>query len=131
MKKFDITPVDEGELTESELVEVSNIESVVDEENVKKFPSRFNMARSFAIQSWKEIKSRVKLKNAPQSIDESNRRWEICKTCPFLVFDETNPDTGKKDGRCIHCGCFMAIKVHYITAECPEEKWDGKENENK
>ena len=65
--------------------------------------------------------------------EEAERRWEICKGCPHLLYDETNPDTGKKDGRCTHCGCFMNVKVHYAVAECPIDKWDAscKCNPNK
>ena len=54
---------------------------------------------------------------------EAERRWEICKKCPHLLYDETNPDTNKKDGRCPLCGCFMNVKVHYAVAHCPLDKW--------
>ena len=49
---------------------------------------------------------------------------KICIECPHLLYDEINPDTNKKDGRCTHCGCFMNVKVHYATAECPIGKWE-------
>ena len=39
------------------------------------------------------------------------------------LYDQSNPDTNKKDGRCTHCGCFMNVKVHYAVAECPIDKW--------
>ena len=59
----------------------------------------------------------------PIFIDFYATWWGPCKQCPHLLYDETNPDTGKKDGRCTHCGCFMNVKVHYAVAECPIDKW--------
>ena len=72
---------------------------------------------------WKSLKAWIKGSQviAPQEIAE--KRWEICKQCPHLLYDETNPDTGRKDGRCTHCGCFMNVKVHYAVAECPIDRW--------
>jgi acetyl-CoA carboxylase beta subunit len=61
----------------------------------------------------------------PQEVAE--QRWEICKQCPHLLYDEVNPDTDKKDGRCTECGCFMNVKTHYATAECPIKKWSEYE----
>ena len=58
--------------------------------------------------------------------EEAERRWSICKECPHLLYDEVNPDTNKKDGRCTHCGCFMNVKVHYAVAECPIGEWEKK-----
>ena len=58
---------------------------------------------------------------APQEIAQA--RWEECLKCPKLIYDEVNPDTDRKDGRCIECGCFMNVKCHYATAECPIGKW--------
>ena len=69
------------------------------------------------------IKSRYA--QAENSRDIAEKRWEICKKCPHLLYDQVNPDTNKKDGRCIHCGCFMNVKVHYAVAECPIDKWDA------
>ena len=40
-------------------------------------------------------------------------RYSICEQCPNLT----------EEGRCTECGCFMNIKAHYATAECPVGKW--------
>ena len=55
--------------------------------------------------------------------ETADQRWSICESCPFLLYDEINPDTNKKDGRCIECGCFMNIKVHFNHTKCPIKKW--------
>ena len=81
------------------------------------------MVRDIATTHWKSLKAFMKGKHVivPQEVAEE--RWEICKQCPHLLYDETNPDTNKKDGRCTECGCFMNVKVHYAVAECPIGKW--------
>lgn len=47
-------------------------------------------------------------------VDESIRekRWSICQECPKLLND-----------RCIECGCFMKVKVAFITSKCPIGNW--------
>ena len=89
----------------------------------KKLPPTSQMVRDIATTHWKSLKAWIKGSQviAPQDIAE--KRWEICKKCPHLLYDEVNPDTGKRDGRCTHCGCFMNVKVHYAVAECPIDKW--------
>ena len=89
----------------------------------KKLPPASQMVRNIAVDHWKSLKAFMKGKHVivPQEVAEE--RWEKCKGCPFLKYDETNPDTNKKDGRCSHCACFMNVKVHYAVAECPIDKW--------
>ena len=89
----------------------------------KKLPLASQMIRNLATDHWRSLKAFVKGKQVivPQEIAE--QRWEICKGCEYLLYDEKNPDTNKKDGRCTECGCFMHVKVHYATAECPIGKW--------
>ena len=89
----------------------------------QKLPSASQMARDIATIHWKSLKSWLKGSQTITTQEEAERRWEICKGCPFLKYDETNPDTNKKDGRCTHCACFMNVKVHYASAECPIDKW--------
>ena len=89
----------------------------------KVLPPVPQMVRSLAIEHWRSLKAFIKGKQVIASQEEAERRFEICKNCPELLYDETNPDTGKRDGRCPLCGCFMNVKVHYATAECPLEKW--------
>ena len=61
-------------------------------------------------------------------LDRKGTKWQLA-SIPIGGFVKMqgelniNPDTNKKDGRCTHCGCFMNVKVHYATAECPIGKW--------
>ena len=93
----------------------------------KKLPPTSQMVRDIATTHWKSLKAFMRGKHVivPQEVAEE--RWEICKQCPQLLYDEVNPDTDKKDGRCTECGCFMNVKCHYATAECPIGKWKKSE----
>ena len=44
---------------------------------------------------------------------ESEKRWEICETCPSLI----------RFNRCKECGCFMKIKTKLVNSSCPLDKW--------
>ena len=109
------------EATQEELDCIKETEEMLEKE--QQLPPTSQMVRNIATDHWKSLKAWIKGSQviAPQEI--AQKRWEICRQCPELLYDETNPDTGKKDGRCIHCGCFMNIKVHYAVAECPIGKW--------
>ena len=109
------------EATQEELDCIKETEEMLEKE--RQLPPTSQMVRNVATDHWKSLKAWLKGSQviAPQEIAE--KRWEICKQCPHLKYDETNPDTGKRDGRCTHCGCFMNVKVHYAVAECPIEKW--------
>ena len=91
------------------------------EEN--QLPPTSQLIRNIATDHWRSLKSWLKGSQVIASQEEAERRWNICLKCPNLKYDETNPDTNKKDGRCTHCGCFMNVKVHYAVAECPINKW--------
>ena len=109
------------EATKEEIDCIKETEEMLDTE--QKLPPASQQIRDIATTHWKSLKAWIKGSQviAPQEIAE--KRWEICKGCEFLKYDEVNPDTGKKDGRCTHCGCFMNVKVHYAVAECPVGKW--------
>ena len=109
------------EATQEELDCIKETEEMLEKE--QQLPPTSQMVRNIATDHWKSLKAWLKGSQviAPQEIAQN--RWEICRQCPELLYDETNPDTGKKDGRCIHCGCFMNVKVHYAVAECPIDKW--------
>ena len=109
------------EATEQELNCIDKTEKMLEKEN--KLPPASQMIRNIAVDHWKSLKSWIKGSQVITPQEIAQNRWEICKQCPELLYDETNPDTGKKDGRCIHCGCFMNVKVHYAIAECPIDKW--------
>ena len=125
--KFNFKPkvTRDREATDEELKNIKKSEEMLKEE--KKLPPTSQMVRNIAVDHWKSLKAFLKGKHVivPQEIAEE--RWEICKQCPHLLYDETNPDTNKKDGRCTECGCFMNVKCHYATAECPIGKWEKYE----
>ena len=109
------------EATEKELKCIENTEEMLAGE--QKLPPASQMIRNLAVDHWRSLKSWLKGSQVITTQKEAERRWEICKQCPHLLYDETNPDTNKKDGRCPLCGCFMNVKVHYAVAECPIGKW--------
>ena len=83
------------------------------------------MVRNVATDHWRSLKAFLKGSQVIASQEVAMERWEKCRRCESLLYDETNPDTGKKDGRCTHCGCFMNVKVHYAVSNCPIEKWEN------
>ena len=109
------------EATEKELKCIEETEEML--EGAQQRPPASQMIRNIATDHWKSLKAWMKGSQVITTQKEAERRWEICKQCPELKYDQTNPDTGKRDGRCTHCGCFMNIKVHYAVAECPIDKW--------
>ena len=109
------------EATEKELKCIEETEEMLEGE--QQLPPASQMIRNIATDHWRSLKSWLKGSQVITSQEEAERRWEICKQCPELKYDQTNPDTGKRDGRCTHCGCFMNVKVHYAVAECPINKW--------
>ena len=48
------------------------------------------------------------------SEEESNKRLEICKSCPEFI---------KLTLQCKKCGCFMYAKTKLEKATCPIGKW--------
>ena len=109
------------EATEKELKCIENTDEMLAGEH--KLPPASQMIRNIATDHWRSLKSWLKGSQVITTQKEAERRWEICKQCPELKYDQTNPDTGKRDGRCTHCGCFMNVKVHYAVSECPIDKW--------
>ena len=120
--KFKPKVTKDREATQEELECIKETEEMLKEE--QKLPPASQMIRNLAVDHWKSLKSWLKGSQVITTQEEAERRWAICKQCPHLLYDETNPDTNKKDGRCTHCGCFMNGKVHYAVAECPIDKWE-------
>ncbi len=125
-----IKPTIDRDATEEDLKRIKETEEMLAKEQT--LPPLSQMVRNLAVDHWKSLRAWMKGENviAPQEI--AQERWDKCLKCPQLLFDETNPDTNRKDGRCTECGCFMNVKVHYATAECPIEKWgkyEGKKSE--
>ena len=119
--KYKPKPTIDRPPTQEELDCIDKTEEMLSEE--KKLPSTSRIVRNLAVDHWRSLKAFVKGKQVIVPKEIAEERWEICKGCPHLKYDETNPDTNKKDGRCTECGCFMNVKVHYAAAECPIGKW--------
>ena len=80
--------------TKEELECIEKTEEMLREE--QKLPPTSQMVRDIATTHWKSLKSWLKGSQVITTTEEAERRWEICKGCPFLLYDETNPDTNKK-----------------------------------
>ena len=119
--KFKPTVSKDRAATKEELKCIEDTEDMLAKE--QKLPPASQLIRNLAVDHWKSLKAFIKGSQVITTQEEAERRWEICKKCPHLLYDEVNPDTNKKDGRCTHCGCFMNVKVHYAVAECPIDKW--------
>ena len=120
--KFKPKPTIDRKATEQELKNIKESEEMLKKE--KKLPPTSQMVRDLAVTHWKTLGAWLKGSQTITTQEVAERRWEICKECPHLLYDQVNPDTNKRDGRCTHCGCFMNVKVHYAVAECPIGKWD-------
>ena len=127
--KYRPKPTVYRQATQEELDCIDKTEQMLSGE--KKLPPTSQMVRNIAVDHWKSLKAFMKGEHVivPQEVAEE--RWEICKQCPHLLYDETNPDTNKVDGRCTECGCFMNVKTHYATAECPKGYWKKFEKDVK
>ena len=119
--KFKPTLNVDREPTDHELDRIDKTEQMLAGE--KKLPPATQIVRNLAVDHWRSLKAFIKGEQVIVSQEIAEQRWEICKQCPYLKYDETNPDTNKKDGRCTECGGFMNVKAHYATAKCPIEKW--------
>ena len=114
--------------TKEELEQIDKTEQMLSEE--KSLPSASQQVRNLATEHWRSLKAFIRGRQVIVPQEVAQARWDICKQCPYLLYDEMNPDTNKKDGRCTECGCFMNVKTHYATAECPIGKWK-REDKNK
>ena len=99
--KFKPTVQKDREATKKELDCIDKTEDMLAKE--QKLPPASQQIRNIATEHWRSLKNFIKGKQVITTQEEAERRWEICKGCPFLLYDQTNPDTNKKDGRCTHC----------------------------
>lgn len=88
------------------------IDEMIASENIDHFPSMFQQARNFAVESWKASKKLMSGGSILASSEIAFERYSICQKCPFL-----------ENSRCKKCGCFMEAKTHIATSECPINKW--------
>jgi len=125
---FKPKPTIDRPATKEELSHISETEDMLKSE--KSLPSASQQVRNLATEHWRSLKAFIRGRQVIVPQEVAQARWDICKQCPYLLYDEMNPDTNKKDGRCTECGCFMNVKTHYATAECPIGKWK-QEDKNK
>lgn len=76
-------------------------------------PSITQMAKNLMSDGGKILKNAVQGNKNLVDDDVRTTRWSICTSCPRLT---------EKD-RCLECGCFMKVKVAFVTSKCPLEKW--------
>lgn len=91
------------------------IKSSLENEDLGKFPSIFQQARTLAKQAWVSGIDVAKGKPLLASAEKAAARLEICQGCEFF-----------KQDRCLKCGCFMNAKIHVESAACPMNKWGEK-----
>jgi hypothetical protein len=91
------------------------IKSSLENEDLAKFPSIFQQARTLAKQAWVSGIDVAKGKPLLASAEKAAARLEICQGCEFF-----------KQDRCLKCGCFMNAKIHVESAACPMNKWGEK-----
>ena len=124
--KFKPKVTKDREATKEELECIEETEKMLEEE--QKLPPASQMVRDLAVTHWRSLKAFMRGNHVIVPQEVAQERWNECIRCDRLLYDEVNPDTDKKDGRCVECGCFMNVKTHYATAECPIDKWKKFEN---
>jgi hypothetical protein len=93
---------------------VEEVRSMVESEDISKYPSNFQMARNLFKEAWKSTKGVVKTGKLLTDAKTAQDRINTCIGCEFF---------NKEDKRCTQCGCFMEQKVHLKTAQCPKALW--------
>lgn len=106
-----IPPPGEIEVTNNP-EKAKEMEKMLKEEDISKFPSTFQMARNAFKQAWDSTKGVLSGRNFLVEANTANNRYSICEGCEFF-----------KEKRCTQCGCFMEAKVHLELASCPVGKW--------
>jgi len=75
-------------------------------------PSVVQMAKNLFNDGTKIVDNAVKGNKTLVEADVRTHRWSICMSCPKL-----------KNDRCVECGCFMKVKVAFVTSKCPIDNW--------
>jgi len=109
----DNTPLEHLGRSEEEIQLITNTDMLLEEENKQKMPPMHKMIRNFGVEMYKNAKQLGKGLPVLATAEESNRRFDICKSCEHLT----------EDARCTQCGCFMKTKVNLQPSTCPIDKW--------
>jgi hypothetical protein len=80
-------------------------------------PPFYKQVINFAQEMWMALKFRLSNKYIKVSPEIQRQRLQACMSCAFF-----------RDNRCTKCGCFMKLKTHLASAECPEHKWHAASN---
>lgn len=75
-------------------------------------PSTIQMVKNLINDGSKIVKNAIEGNKNLVDDDVRESRWSICQQCPRLQND-----------RCLECGCFMKVKVAFVTSICPIGKW--------
>jgi len=85
-------------------------------EDLRVFPSAFQMTRNLAGDAWRAARAAVGGAPVLLPAAEAHARLLVCEPCAEF-----------RDGRCLQCGCHMAVKAHVATSACPLDKWPTRE----
>lgn len=109
---------EEVRYTEQEREKIREVESFLQQESeeIKKYPSAFQMARNLAKDVWNTGKKAAKGLPVIVSAEVGYHRLQTCEGC-----DKFEQETS----RCRECGCFMKVKTQLASASCPLGKWDA------
>jgi hypothetical protein len=89
----------------------------------KVLPSLMQMAKNAAGAITEEAKA-IAHNDPPVSIEEQNRRMDICRACEWFTPNiKELPEEKRKQERCVKCGCFMNLKKKLRSQHCPMKKW--------
>lgn len=75
-------------------------------------PSVMQMAKNLINDGGKILNNAIQGNSTLVDDTLREQRWSTCVSCPRLQND-----------RCLECGCFMKVKVAFVTSKCPIEKW--------
>jgi hypothetical protein len=75
-------------------------------------PSVMQMAKNLMSDGSNIVKNAIQGNKSIVEDSVREHRWATCLGCPRLQND-----------RCLECGCFMKVKVAFVTSKCPLEKW--------
>jgi hypothetical protein len=78
----------------------------------EELPSLMQMAKNLVSDGTKIVKNAVQGNSTLVDEGVKQYRWSVCQECPQLQND-----------RCLECGCFMKVKVAFVTSNCPLGKW--------
>ncbi len=78
----------------------------------EELPGVMEMAKNLMRDGSKIVSNALQGNTTLVSDEVRTTRWSTCLGCPQLQND-----------RCLECGCFMKVKVAFVTSQCPLGKW--------